>query len=111
VTHPHQFRVRSGSLSLIALALFFAAAESSRAKPDPTPPPSHGRVFGHGSGLVAVDVDFATGKVTAVRMVASTGHADLDETALTMFRRTRYKPNTVRHRVVPVTFNIRGRKL
>jgi TonB family protein len=111
MTHTRQFRLRLGSVALVVLALLFAAGQSCLANPSPPPPPSHGRVFGHASGLVAVDVDFATGKVIAVRMAASTGHADLDEAALAMCRRTQYKPYTVRHRTVPVTFNIRGRKL
>jgi hypothetical protein len=84
--------VKPAQISLLPLAAAFAAlvlactdgvVASDRG---PTPPPSHGRVFGHGSGVVAIDVDFATGRVTATRIIASTGHADLDKAALSAFR-------------------------
>ncbi|HYJ04499.1 MAG TPA: energy transducer TonB [Chthoniobacterales bacterium] len=96
----------------LGATLLFSSADA-HASPErvPTPPPSHGRVYGHGSGLVGIDVDFATGKVTAVRVIASTGHRDLDQAALKAFRKSRFKPRTVRHVRTPITFRIKDRKL
>lgn len=105
------FTITLGKISLAALVLFFTRTEALPAEPAPAPPPSHGKVFGHGSGLIAADVDFATGRITAVWMAASTGHADLDAAAVKGFRKMRYKPQTVRHVTVPITFKIAGRKL
>ena len=109
VTRP-QITVRLLAAVFGALLLTTAGAYASPERV-PTPPPSHGRVYGHGSGLVGIDVDFATGKVTAVRMIASTGHRDLDDAALKAFRKSKFKPRTVRHVRTPVTFRIKGRKL
>jgi len=77
----------------------------------PAPPPSHGLIYGHGSGLVAMDVDFDTGRVTAARMIASTGYPELDDRALKAFRRWHFKPRTVRHVRTPITFRVRGKRL
>lgn len=96
----------------IAAALLLTCVEAP-ASPEstPTPPPSHGRVYGHGSGLVAIDVDFVTGRVTAARMVASTGYREFDDTALKAFRRWHFRPRTVRHVRTPITFHMKGKKL
>ena len=100
------------SIAAVAASFLFASADAV-ASPERVPPPpsSHGRAYGHGSGLVAMDVDFDTGRVTSARMVASTGYRDFDDAALKAFRRWRFKPRTVRHVRTPITFRVRGKKL
>jgi TonB family protein len=100
------------SIAAVGAGFLLASADAAASpKRFPPPPSSHGRTYGHGSGLVAMDVDFDTGRVTSVRMVASTGYRDFDDTALKAFRRWRFKPRTVRHVRTPITFRVRGKKL
>ena len=54
------FSITVGRVALAAGALLWLRFETALAA-QPTPPPSHGKVYGHGSGLVAVDVDYETG--------------------------------------------------
>lgn len=49
-----------------------------------------------GRGLVLMEINPKTGRVTAARMEKSTGHRILDSTALQTFERWRFKPGTVR---------------
>jgi len=103
-------------LALTAFAItgvFGWFADVARAKePVPTPPPGHGRgPYGHGSGILLVDVDPKTGNVTAVRMLASTGHAEFDAAAIKAFREKRFKPGTARQLRIPISFTVKGKKL
>lgn len=60
-----------------------------------------------GSGVVRVSVDPSSGVVTAARMQVSTGHITLDDLALATFRKWRFRPGTVSHVRIPITFSIR----
>ena len=61
-----------------------------------------------GAGVVIIEVDSATGKVTSVRMEPSTGHAILDRAAMDAFRRWRFKPGTVARVRTPIRFTMGG---
>ena len=59
-----------------------------------------------GTGVVLVDVDYESGKVTAARILQSTGSHRMDEAALATFRKWTFKPKTVRHVKIPVTYTL-----
>ena len=59
-----------------------------------------------GSGVVLVDVDYESGKVTAARVVQSLGSRALDDAAVATFRKWTFKPKTVRHVKIPVTYTL-----
>ena len=59
------------------------------------------------SGLVLVDVD-SSGKVTAAKLLESTGVHEYDEAALKAFRQWRFKPGTAPHVKIPITFTSPG---
>jgi TonB family protein len=63
-----------------------------------------------GSGVVLADVDYESGKVTAVRILQSTGNPTLDAAALATFRKWRFKAKTIRHVKIPITFTLNGMK-
>ena len=58
-----------------------------------------------GRGLFIMDVDTATGRVTAVHVQLSTGQKLLDQAARQGLRLWRAKPDTVQHVRVPVAFD------
>jgi TonB family protein len=57
-----------------------------------------------GSGLYRLTVDLATGSVTKVRVIQSTGYSLLDQAAIASFQRWRWKPGEWREVDMPVTF-------
>jgi protein TonB len=61
-----------------------------------------------GSGIVAMTVDPATGRVTDVTMWQSTGSPYLDNAALTGFRRWRFQPGTAFRIKSPITYTLTG---
>ena len=61
-----------------------------------------------GSGLAIMAVDPNTGVVTAVTMVQSTGNQILDNSAVSAFRRWRFKSGTAPKVRVPITFTLTG---
>lgn len=61
-----------------------------------------------GAGVVVIELDSATGKVTSVRMDPSTGHAILDRAAIDAFMRWRFKPGTVSPVRTPIRFTVSG---
>lgn len=61
-----------------------------------------------GSGVVAMKVDPATGRVTEATMWQSTGSPYLDNAALTGFRRWRFKPGTAFRIKSPITYTLTG---
>ena len=58
-----------------------------------------------GHGVVTVQVDQGTGRVIFAQMTESTGHTELDQSALEAFRRWRFKPHTVHTVRIPITFS------
>ena len=61
-----------------------------------------------GEGVAVMRVDPASGNVTNVAMVKSTGSAFLDNAAIAGFRRWRFKPGSVSTVTCPVTFTLAG---
>jgi TonB family protein len=59
-----------------------------------------------GSGIVLMEVDRATGKVTEARMLVSTDSPILDDAALYAFRRWRFKAGTPGPIKVPIAFGL-----
>lgn len=61
-----------------------------------------------GSGVCVVTVDTATGAVTDATMAQSIGNPILDNSAVSAFRRWRFKPGTVSKVKIPITFTMTG---
>lgn len=61
-----------------------------------------------GSGVCVVTVDPASGNVTDATMAQSTGSPILDNSAVSAFRRWRFKPNTVSKVKIPITYTMAG---
>jgi TonB family protein len=57
-----------------------------------------------GSGVVAVEIDNATGKVTRAYMLKSTGSRILDDAALSAFRNARFAGTFHAPVKIPITF-------
>jgi TonB family protein len=57
-----------------------------------------------GSGIAELTVDLATGRVTNVVMIESTGHDVLDEETVSTFRRWRFKPGRISRVRTPINF-------
>jgi len=58
-----------------------------------------------GHGIVLVQVDQKTGRVTSARMEKSTGNALLDDAALDAFRRWKFRPGRTAAEVhIPINF-------
>ncbi len=62
-----------------------------------------------GSGVILLDVDVPTGRVTSARMLKSMGHQILDEAALSAFRRWHFQPGKAAPQIrVPITYSTTG---
>jgi TonB family protein len=62
-----------------------------------------------GSGIVMLDVDVPTGRVTNARMLKSTGHWILDNSALDAFRKWRFQPGKAAPNVkIPINYSMTG---
>jgi TonB family protein len=59
-------------------------------------------------GIVLVNVDSKTGRVTSARMLQSTGVQVVDAALLEQFRKWRFRPGTPPKVRIPVTFSLRG---
>jgi TonB family protein len=59
-----------------------------------------------GQCVVFGNVDFATARLTAVRIERSTGHKILDQAALHAVRQWRFKPRLLRQFRVPIRFEL-----
>jgi TonB family protein len=57
-----------------------------------------------GSGWFRLTIDRATGKITEVKVLKSTGVKILDDSAACAFMQWKAKPNRLDHAVVPVSF-------
>jgi protein TonB len=60
-----------------------------------------------GSGIVVLNVDRASGRVTSVTMAQSTGHKILDDAAIHTFSQWRFKPGVVSEGKVKIPINFR----
>lgn len=74
------------------------------ALPSPLPPLPPGKHYGHGCGLILLDVDYETGRVTSARMLVSTGDKQKDADSLQSFRTLLFKPHTPKQIMIPITF-------
>jgi TonB family protein len=61
-----------------------------------------------GAGVVVLEIDVETGKVTSALMAQSTGSTILDGAALGAFRQWRFKPGTVSKVKIPIRFTVGG---
>src|SRR5205814_9225985 len=62
-----------------------------------------------GSGVALLSVDVATGSVSDASMAQSIGNPILDNSALSAFRRWRFKPGACAPQVrIPITFTMTG---
>jgi TonB family protein len=58
-----------------------------------------------GAGLFRLQIDLATGKVTKVTVLKSTGVLILDNSALSALRRWQFKPGTWKEAEMPISFS------
>jgi TonB family protein len=61
-----------------------------------------------GSGVAVITVDPVNGSVVGARMELSIDSAILDNSALSAFKRWRFKPGTVSIVRIPITYNLAG---
>jgi TonB family protein len=59
-----------------------------------------------GSGSFWLHFNAKTGRVDAVKIVESTGHAELDNVAVSTFYRWRCRPGQLDHAIIPATFTL-----
>ncbi len=76
--------------------------------PRPSYPYEARRQRATGSGVVILTIDSSSGNVTDARIVQSTGSAVLDNSAVSAFRRWRFRPGTVTRVQVPITYTLSG---
>jgi TonB family protein len=89
----------------IATQLSLSAAQAlAVSAPLPEYPYQAKRANITGSGVCAMLVDTASGKVTNTMMAQSTGNAILDKVTTETFRRWRFKPGSVSQMRVPITY-------
>ena len=93
-------RIRAVLLVIVLGTSAYGQAPVKSPKIPPAPPVN----YGHGSGIVLMDVDYNTGKVTAARILVSTGNSRFDDAALAAFRKWRFKPHTPSPVKTPITF-------
>jgi len=62
-----------------------------------------------GKGVVLVNIDTQTGKVTGTRMLTSTGNKQLDGAALEAYSQWRFQPGSVPQVKMPIEFATRVR--
>ncbi len=60
------------------------------------------------SGIATVEVDYRTGRVTAVRISKSSGSPILDDAAVNGLRKAKFKPATISPVKMPFTFTLTG---
>ena len=61
-----------------------------------------------GSGVCVVSVDTGSGSVTDATMAQSTGNPILDNSAVSAFRRWKFRPGAVSKVKIPITFTMSG---
>ncbi len=103
ITRPKPVSV--GPVGPVSMASARAKAVSA---PRPEYPYEARRSRLTGSGVCVMTVDTASGAVTSAVMAQSTGHAVLDNAAISAFRRWRFQPGTVSKVRTPITFTMSG---
>jgi TonB family protein len=76
--------------------------------PRPDYPFEARRQHATGSGVVVLTIDSSTGTVSDARVAQSTGSEILDNSAVSTFRRWRFKLGTTTNVRVPITFTLSG---
>jgi TonB family protein len=93
------------SPSPVAAPLSLSAAQTmALSAPLPEYPYEAKRSDVTGTGVCVMTVDIESGKVTDAIMAQSTGNAVLDKVTTETFKRWRFKPGTVSHVRVPITY-------
>jgi protein TonB len=113
---------RQATLIIIILALIWFAVGLKSAEPQfkqepaenfrsyfvkafrPNYPDVAGAQHKKGSGWFRLTIDRATGKVTEIKVLKSTGVKVLDDAAAVTFMQWKAKPNRLDHAVVPANF-------
>jgi TonB family protein len=73
-------------------------------KPLPTYPQAAFTWHRQGSGWFRLNIDPATGKITSVKVLKSTGVKILDDSAAVAFMQWRAKPHLIDHAILPANF-------
>lgn len=73
-------------------------------KPLPTYPQAAYTFHKEGNGWFRLNIDPATGKVTSVKVLKSTGVKILDDSAAVTFMQWRAKPHLIDHAILPAYF-------
>jgi TonB family protein len=60
-----------------------------------------------GTAEALLDVDYESGRITAVHILKSTGNAKLDAATIRRLSQWRTRPRTYKHIKVPITFNVK----
>jgi TonB family protein len=76
------------------------------AAPTPPYPLEARRLRMAGKGLFWVHFDKTSGQVDAVKIVQSTGHAELDNSAVSTFYHWRCRPGALKEATIPIGFSI-----
>ena len=102
--------VLTGAAISVSLALAKTASSPDEAivAPRPEYPSSARSQHLTGSGVAVVQVDPKSGHVTSARILDSTGHKILDESALKAFRQWRFKPGAASEIHIPILYVMRG---
>ncbi len=102
------------SLVLIALLCMLAPASVTLAAPKGkavavyTVAPKYGRYFPEGKGWFRLTLDDA-GRVLRVAVLKSTGHRELDSSAVAALKQWRFKPVPHNYVILPVAFTHKAR--
>lgn len=84
------------------------AKTAAISSPRPEYPYEARRTHATGSGVCVMTIDTSTGAVTNAEMVVSTGNASLDNSAISAFRRWRFRPGGFAKVRTPITFTLTG---
>ena len=90
-------------LSTLLTASVAAAAPGGKAIASHTVAPKYGRGWPEGKGWFRLTLD-STGRVLRVAVLRSTGHRELDASAVTALKQWRFKPVPKNYVVMPVDF-------
>lgn len=98
-------KIRNAAIGSLSLS---SARVTALSAPQPEYPYEARRQKITGNGIVAMTVDFVSGRVIDAVMERSMGTPVLDNAAVAAFRRWRFKPGTVSRIRSPITFTMTG---